>query len=180
MAKCVNHPLKDAVASCSECGKPYCEICIEKIGDHHVCFNCLRKVILTSKSANWPKSLTLRLIIAGGAFFLLAIFSAIEVLKYMALFVNAIFKNQLPIFISTHGEATGLALVEFLKAVVYSLEAYGIVMNKNWSFIVGIVICILLLLYKLGEGFSVETLWGIASLSFLILILLTSRHELHG
>jgi len=42
MAKCVNHPQVEAVATCSKCGKPFCEKCLmpEEKGEARLCRDC--------------------------------------------------------------------------------------------------------------------------------------------
>jgi hypothetical protein len=45
--RCLNHPLREAVARCPECGQYYCRECVTEHDDRVVCSSCLRKLTVT-------------------------------------------------------------------------------------------------------------------------------------
>jgi len=52
--RCLNHPAREAVARCPECGQCYCRECITEHDDRVICAACLRKVLRTTESARTP------------------------------------------------------------------------------------------------------------------------------
>ena len=46
--RCLNHPAREAVARCPECGLFYCRECITEHDDRVVCASCLKKVALAA------------------------------------------------------------------------------------------------------------------------------------
>src|SRR3989338_4062906 len=71
--KCSTHRNKDAIATCVNCGKPYCTVCLERIGRGYVCFSCLKNVARETLKKGSYKPLTLPIIVAAAIFLAMAI-----------------------------------------------------------------------------------------------------------
>lgn len=48
--KCFNHPSREAVARCTECGRFFCRECVSEHDDRLICSFCLKR-ITTSESS---------------------------------------------------------------------------------------------------------------------------------
>lgn len=49
---CYNHPDKEAIATCSVCGRPICSDCYVEIGGNSYCKNCLNALINSNEKSN--------------------------------------------------------------------------------------------------------------------------------
>jgi uncharacterized paraquat-inducible protein A len=47
--QCLNHPAREAVARCPECGGFFCRECITEHDDRVICANCLRRLAMTGE-----------------------------------------------------------------------------------------------------------------------------------
>ncbi len=136
--KCSIHKNKEAFAKCSVCKKPFCEACLETLGEKYICFDCLKKVAKKQidKSKYSPyKSLNFSLLISIASFALIFL--------YM-LFLS------FPIMPDAFADLYSLEAKDFLmlvgKATLLIIEIALIYISSSIAFILGILIIIGLIL----------------------------------
>lgn len=58
LQKCLNHPVREAVARCTSCQEPYCRECVVEHDNRLLCATCLRKASekRLSRAAWWRKA----------------------------------------------------------------------------------------------------------------------------
>jgi uncharacterized paraquat-inducible protein A len=65
--RCLNHPTREAVARCPECGLFYCRECITEHDDRVICSSCLKKLTVQKekKRRNFAPALRLAFALTG-------------------------------------------------------------------------------------------------------------------
>jgi|SRR5438067_5555509 len=48
--RCLNHPAREAVARCPECGRFFCRECVVEHEDRILCANCLAKILRATET----------------------------------------------------------------------------------------------------------------------------------
>jgi len=132
MAKCSIHKEKDAIARCSICGKPFCEICLEKVGEKYMCFDCLEKIAKKQAKRSrftYYKALNIPLLISIASYTLIALY---------ILFLS------LPLVPETLGDLTSFEARDFMvligKVVLLVIEVSLIYVSASFSFMFGMLL----------------------------------------
>ncbi|MCX6777377.1 MAG: B-box zinc finger protein [Candidatus Micrarchaeota archaeon] len=202
---CANHPERDALANCVNCGKPFCENCLERVGKNYICLDCLEEVLKRSLKERAYGRLTARLAVGGGVFLTLAAITVIsqlwslgEVLSSMladlALFLHNLLPQQVgDAMVASLMPGTAVAgreklamAMEFAKAGLYAIEGYGLLMNRGWAYWLGVVLCISIMTFRFNDlvsgAFSnaplAVVIMSILAPLALLGILLTSKRDL--
>ncbi|MCC7552142.1 hypothetical protein KO317_00565 [Candidatus Micrarchaeota archaeon] len=132
--KCTIHTNRDAVGKCSICKKPFCDLCLESLGEKRVCFKCLEKVAkkqIDKSKYNPYKSLNFSLLVSIACFALI--------------FFYMIFLS-LPILPEAFTDLYSLEAKDFMvligKAVLIFIEILLIYLSSSIAFILGLLIVI--------------------------------------
>jgi len=138
MARCRIHKNKEAVARCVICGKPFCSLCLEKVGEKHMCFKCLKKVAKREEKRTRAvpyKALNLSLLISIAAYSFIIIY---------ILFLS------LPLVPDTLGDLTSFEAKDFMmlvaKIILIGIEIILIYITISFAFTLGFMISIGLIL----------------------------------
>lgn len=124
--KCHTHKNKEALAKCSVCNKPFCEICLETLGDKYICFACLEKKVKKQieKSRYTPyKALNISLLISIGAFTLIMLYILFLSLPIMPAAFKDLYSPQAQQFLFLIGKVI-LLILEISLIYISSLIAF--------------------------------------------------------
>jgi len=148
MARCVNHPDREAEFKCRRCGRNFCSACGEKVGEYWYCYECLKEIAREAKAVKHGR---LTITLAIGAFLSV-------VLGFMLLWINKDVFVAFAAWVQSGGAQT-TAIEDALRAIIpivlgaffYILLAVGILANKKWSFQLGLLLNAILLVWKAYE-----------------------------
>lgn len=173
---CLNHPTEEAAGVCQICGNPYCGRCLEQVGEHRVCLDCIESIAESSLDIRETSFLTKRLMVAGiillGLGFFVILSNTIRFLD----FIQAVFLGvgTAPPLVE---ESMGLFL-EGVKAFVYLLAGYGVFMGRGWSYWLGLAIAVGALIFELYSLVAMPNRWSLlmlASSASILLLISSSR-----
>jgi len=114
--KCANHPLKDATASCSNCGRFICEQCAQELNGKNVCPHCSSEASQITLNSHYQP-------VSGGVKFLLYLVSFFAM--PLGLLIGVIFYTQPDINYNRVGRnCIVIALVPFILFCVCFLSYF--------------------------------------------------------
>ncbi len=181
--KCTIHPERDAVARCVKCEKPYCRQDLERIGRNYVCFNCLKGIAKSTLSKRSYRPLTMGLISAAGLFVVLGIVAIGSKYSFLIGAFMSFLAFNFAQFMKANGDKAVSVGMNIGKAVVYFIEAYLVSMNKTMGLVIGVIICVILLAYGIGNFAQLSQIGIVIDVVIPVLILfllVINRKELTG
>lgn len=184
MASCANHPDREAVAKCKRCGRSFCSVCLEEVGEFYYCFDCLKTV---SREARAVFRGVLTVSIALGALICLAVGTVIfleQLDDYLALVKAAQTGGDVGVKAFLTPQKASFLLPITLAVALYYALAIGLFLSKRWSFILALLLNLAVIgwaLYRFSTG-QIEPLWGFATIVagpiLVVTVALLNRHNL--
>ena len=175
---CLNHPKVETKGVCAICGNPFCRICLEDAGEHKICFDCIEAVAESSLRIQETSFLTKRMATAGTILIALGALIIFNNTMRVIEFILAVFISVGTIH-SVLGEATYISL-EGLKASIYVLAGYGVLMGRRWSYWLGLAISAGVLVFELYSLIAMPTRPSmlLITASAITLLLISSSKEI--
>jgi len=146
---CINHPRTSAIARCAECGLPFCNICIDRVGDQYICYACLKKKIDRAKNAEKKGAVTFKILMATSLFFLLAIMAFIQAVPNLQQAILSFLSYKFNAFYTKHTVEFWNIIIEFSKALMFFFLGYETLMMKRSIFLTGMVVSLVQFFWSL-------------------------------
>lgn len=190
MPECVNHPGKEAMYRCARCGRYFCTICVELIGEKAYCYECLKEIVRETREEG-RRGLTLKVGVAAILAFLIALASFRDSIPFLVY----VYENSFGFYRPFSRELVPYIL-SFVIGLVFLALSLGLGTTRKWSYKYGIAISVVVLVIQflkvLSTGIVGEMLndpYSPAAIIFIAMVIgpfmlfaliLISRKELLG
>lgn len=167
--RCLNHPDSDASGSCMLCRNFFCDQCLEVVGEHKVCLDCMESMARSSLSTQDAAFLTPRLLAAGTLFFIFGLAAAFDALAHLVGFVQLAFFSRA----ASPAFAQLLSICfAFAKCFVFFVSGYGVLMSRSWSYLFSLAVSSGTILFELYLLTVSPSLWSALSLAGAVAVLI--------